>query len=258
MSYGDTTITVRNRQVRLLRGGRGQPLLYLHDTFCPTWGPLHDHLAEHYDVLFPIHPGCVGSTGLDDMNTMEDLVFHLLDLCTALQVTRPILLGASFGGWLAAEWAIRYATMLRGIILVDALGLHVPDAPATDLWRLDPAQTRHALFADPQAALAHALVPDVPTPDVLPGMLQARLVLARFAWQFPDNPRLARYLYRITVPTLVVWGEHDGVISTAHGRAYRDGITGAELVVLPQSGHLPHVECPTAFRDAILDYLARL
>ncbi len=101
-------------------------------------------------------------------------------------------------------------------------------------------------------------VPDVPTPDALPGMLQARLVLARFAWQFPDNPRLARYLYRITAPTLVVWGEHDGVVSTAHGRAYRDGITDAALVVLPHSGHLPHVECPTAFRDAILDYLARL
>jgi pimeloyl-ACP methyl ester carboxylesterase len=192
------------------------------------------------------------------MDTMEDLVFHLLDLCAALHVTQPVLLGASLGGWIAAEWAIRYASMLRGIILLDALGLRLPAAPATDLWRLDPAQTRHVLFADPQAAIAHAVIPDVPTPDILPTLLQARQVLARFAWQFPDNPRLLRYLYRITAPTLVVWGERDGVLSTAHAQAYREGIAGAELVVMPQSGHLPHVECPMVLLEPVLDYMARL
>ena len=241
MSYSDTMLTIRHRQVRVLRAGSGQPLLYLHDTFCPHWGALHDRLAEHYDVIFPMHPGCTGSTGLDDMDSMEDLVFHLLDLCAALHVTRPILLGASLGGWLAAEWAIRYATMLRGIILVDALGLRLPDAPATDLWRLDPAQTRQVLFADPQAAIAYEVIPDVPAPDGLLAMLQARQVLARFAWQFPDNPKLARYLYRITVPTLVVWGERDGVLSTAHAQAYRDGISGRGTCGLTSGGaSAPH------------------
>lgn len=258
MNYRDETLTVRDRRIRLLRGGTGQPLLYLHDTFNATWTPVHDTLAKHYDVVFPIHPGCAGSTGFDDIEGMDDLVFHYLDVCATLGLARPVLLGTSLGGWLAAEWAVRYPEMLRGLILVDAFGLRVPEAPATDLLRLDPAQMRAVLFADPAAAVAQELVPDTPTAAALEATLRARQVLARLAWQFPDNPRLARYLYRVTTPTLIVWGAQDGVVSTAHAQAYLRGIAGAELVVLPRCGHLPQAEQPAALVQAVLSYLARL
>ena len=72
MSYRHETLTVHDRRIRLLRGGSGQLLLYLHDTFSSMWTPVHDRLAEHYDVVFPMHPGCAGSTGFDDI---EDLVY---------------------------------------------------------------------------------------------------------------------------------------------------------------------------------------
>ena len=140
---------------------------------------------------------------------------------------------ASLGGWLAAEWAVRYPEMLRALILVDAFGLRVPEAPATDLLRLDPGQMRSVLFADPNVAVAQTLIPDVPAPESLEALLRARQTLARFAWQFPDNPKLSRYLYRVKTPTLIIWGAQDGVVSTAHAQAYLRGIAGAELVVLP-------------------------
>ena len=258
MSYRDETLTVRDRRVRLLRGGTGQPLLYLHDTFNATWMPVHDTLAKHYDVVFPMHPGCAGSTGFDDIEDMHDLVLHYLDVCATLGLARPILLGTSLGGWLAAEWAVRYPEMLRALILVDAFGLRVPAAPAVDLLRLDPAQMRAVLFADRAAAVAQECVPDTPVVVALEAILQARQVLARFAWQFPDNPRLSRYLYRVKTPTLIVWGAQDGVVSTAHAQAYLRGIAGAELVVLPRCGHLPQAEQPEALVQAVLAYLARL
>ena|SRR2546425_378902 len=150
MSYREETLTVRDRHIRLMRAGIGQPLLYLHDTLSDTWTPVHDALAEHYEVIFPIHPGCAGSGDLDDIEGMDDLVFHYLDVCAMLGLQHPVLLGPSLGGWLAAEWAVRYPEMLRAIMLVDAFGLRVPEAPATDLLRLDPAQLRAVLFADPQ------------------------------------------------------------------------------------------------------------
>lgn len=258
MSYRDTTVTVRERRIRLMRAGTGQPLLYLHDTFHVAWMPVHTALAEHYDVIYPVHPGCAGSGDLDDLEDMSDLVFHYLDVCATLGVQRPIVLGASLGGWLAAEWAVRYPEGLRALILVDALGVRVPTAPATDVLRLDPAQLRRALFAEPQAALAQTLIPDVPEPDALEAQLRARQTLARFAWQFPDNPKLGRYLHRIKTPTLLVWGAHDGVVPVAHAQAYLRGIAGAELVVLPQCGHLPLAEQPEACATTIRHYLARL
>lgn len=258
MSYHEQTLAVRGRHIRLLRGGTGQPLLYLHDTFSWTWLPVHDRLAAHYEVIVPVHPGCPGSAGLEDIDDMQDLVFHYLEVCEALGLARPLLLGTSLGGWLAAEWAVRYADRLRGLVLVDALGLRLPEAPAVDVLRLDPAQTRAVVFAEPAAPLAQELVPDAPAPAVLQAILQARQTLARFAWQFPDNPRLVRYLYRVKTPTLIVWGEQDGVVSPTHGRAYQAGIAGAELVVLPQCGHLPPVEQPEVFAHTVLSYLARL
>ena len=115
--------------------------------------------------LFPVHPGCAGSADLDDIDGMDDLVFHYLDVCATLGLERPVLLGPSLGGWLAAEWAVRYPEMLRALILVDAFGLRLPEAPATDLLRLDATQMRQVLFADPHAAVAQDLIPDVPAPE---------------------------------------------------------------------------------------------
>jgi pimeloyl-ACP methyl ester carboxylesterase len=219
---------------------------------------LHDRLAAQYDVLVPAHPGFEGSDGFEEMDRMEDLVFHYDELLEALGIDRPILMGASFGGWVAAEFAVRYAERLRALVLVDALGLRVSGAPAADLLALDPAQTRSTLFAEPSAPLAQRLVPDAPAAEALLATLKARRVFARFAWQFPDNPRLGRYLYRITCPTLILWGEHDRVVPLQHGQAYRQAIAAAELVVVPACGHLPHLERPEAVSERVLSFLRRL
>jgi pimeloyl-ACP methyl ester carboxylesterase len=192
------------------------------------------------------------------MDRMEDLVFHYLDVLEALHLQQPILMGVSLGGWLAAEFAVRYSAMLRALILVDALGVRVPGVTATDLFRLDAAQMRAMIFADPSSALAHQLVPDSPPQGSIEAMLKARQTFARFAWQFPDNPKLASYLHRVKCPTLVVWGEADGVVPVSHGEVYEAAIGQAELAVLSACGHLPQVECPEPFAAMVLNYLERL
>jgi pimeloyl-ACP methyl ester carboxylesterase len=252
-------ITVSGRTIRLLRGGAGPQLLFLHDSFCPSWLPIHDQLAAELEVLVPIHPGFAGSEeSFDELEEMEDLVFHYLDLCAALGLRRPLLAGASFGGWIAAEWAIRYSDSLSKLILIDALGLRVEGAPAADILSLDPAAMRQAMFGDPTGAVAIATIPDIPKADDVVGMILARRALARFAWQFPDNPRLLRYLYRIQVPTLILWGERDGFVSLAHGQAYHEGIGGSEFKTIPRAGHLPHIEAPESCADVMSSFLIKM
>jgi len=137
------------------------------------------------------------------------------------------------------------------------LGLRVPEAPTPDILSLDPAASRQAIFADPSSALASEVIPETPKPEEVVSVLLARQTLARFAWQFPDNPRLLRYLYRIAAPTLIVWGERDGFVPIAHGRAYHEGIAGSELVIVPNSGHLPHVETPEVCAKFMIGFLRR-
>jgi len=255
-TYNEETLNVRGRKTRLYRGGQGTPLLFLHDPFCPWWLRVHDQLAAHYEVLLPIQPGFAGSEeGFDQFEVMEDLVFHHLDLCALLGVKRPILAGASFGGWIAAEWATRYSDTLKSLVLIDPLGLRLDEAPAADIFGLDPASLRRAVFADPAGVLAMEILPETPKADAIVSTILARRTLARFAWQFPDNPRLQRYLDRVKVPTMILWGERDGVVPAAHGKAYREGIAGSKLTTLPNSGHLPHIEAPAACADIINDFL---
>ena len=254
----EETILVRSRNVRLFHGGEGSPLLFLHDTFCPAWLPIHQMLAEHYEVFVPLHPGCAGSEdGFAQFEEMEDLVFHYLDLCATLGLDHPVVLGASFGGWIAAEWAVRYSKTLKGLVLIDALGLRVPEAPAVDILSLDPAASRQAVFADPSSTLALEMIPETPKPEDVVSVLLARQTLARFAWQFPDNPRLVRYLYRIEAPTLIIWGKRDGFLPTDHGEAYHEGIAKSEFVTVPNSGHLPHIEQPATCRESIVKFLTK-
>jgi pimeloyl-ACP methyl ester carboxylesterase len=258
ITHKEETIKVRGRNTRLFRGGDGPPLLFLHDTFCPSWLPIHQILAEQFEVFVPLHPGCAGSEdGFDQFEQMEDVVFHYLDLCATLRLDRLAVAGASFGGWIAAEWAIRYSKTLRALILIDALGLRIPDSPAPDILSLDPAASRQVIFADPSSALALEVIPETPKPEEVVSVLLARQTLARFAWQFPDNPRLLRYLYRIEAPTLILWGERDGFVSTAHGEAYHEGIGGSKFKTIPNAGHLPHIETLEVCANLMIGFLGR-
>ena len=252
----EAIITVRGRKVKLFRGGAGAPLLFLHDEFCPAWLPIHDMLAAQFDVLLPIHPGFAGSDeSFDEFEEMEDLVFHYVDLCSTLSIDRPGLVGASFGGWITAEWVMRYSGMVSRLVLIDALGLRVDDAPAADILSLDIPSLRQALFVDPNSALAMATLPDAPKSDDMVSAILARRTLARFGWQFPDNPRLRRYLNRVQLPTMIVWGERDGFVSPAHGQAYRNGIAHSELKIVSNVAHLPHIEAPDVCADIISKFL---
>jgi pimeloyl-ACP methyl ester carboxylesterase len=169
----------------------------------------------------------------------------------------PLLAGASFGGWIAAEWATRYSDSLTKLILIDALGLRVEGVPAADILSFDPAAMRQAMFAEPTAAVAMETIPDTPKADDIVRTLLARRALARFAWQFPDDPRLHRYLHRVRVPTQIVWGERDGFVPAAHGQAYHEGIGGSEFKTIPNTGHLPHIEAPEICADIMSSFLIK-
>jgi len=141
------------------------------------------------------------------------------------------------------------------LVLIDPLGLRVPEAPAADILSLDPAASRQVIFADPSSTLALQVIPETPKPEEIVSVLLARQTLARFAWQFPDSPRLLRYLYRIEAPTLIIWGERDGFVPVSHGEAYHEGIARSELVIVPNSGHLSHVESAESCVQAMLKFL---
>src|SRR5215217_226887 len=265
-SFGSAReLRVRDRDVLLYEAGSGPPLLYLHglaDVHAATadWLPGHRRLAEQHRLLAPAHPGCARSGGLSEIDGLEDLVFHYLDLLDALELPRVDLLGNCLGGWIAAELAIRRPDRLRRLVLVDACGLHVPGAPTADVFMLaqrrdgaDISDLRELLFADATTPVGLALYPDerLDTPtEVL--RYRALSFAGRIGWSPPYlyDRKLRGHLWRITCPTLVLWGRQDSLVPLAPAEAYAQGIPAAQLMVLDGVGHSPLIEGPERTVDA--------
>jgi len=264
------TVDTATGRIGYQRGGSGPTLVYLHSA--AGEGPGLEflwHAAERFDVVAPAFPGFWGSEGIEELDDMEDVVFHLTDMFDRLELDRPIVSGLSFGGWMAAELASRYPDRLAGLVLVNAVGLHVDGARVGDIFGRSPAAMVDDLFEDrnhPMAQLALGLdghwhdparFGDMPFDAVRP-LIQHLAAVARLAWNpYLHNPRLARRLGRITVQTLVVASASDRLVPLAHAEAYAAGIPGARLAVVP-GAHLLPVERPAELTALVADFAAGL
>ena len=109
MPFTETHVEIGGSKTKLLRGGSGDPLLYLHSAGGETlWMPFHEALSEHFEDFAPAHPGFDTSEGLDKIDGMDDMVFHYLDFIDAMGFETVNIVGVSYGGWIAAELATTY------------------------------------------------------------------------------------------------------------------------------------------------------
>jgi pimeloyl-ACP methyl ester carboxylesterase len=218
--------------------------------------PFLELIAQTYRVLAPSHPGFGGSFLPEDFDSVDDIVYVYLDW---LEQLGPVhLIGAGFGGWIAAEVAVRCNHGLRSVTLVDALGIKVGDRTTSDikdLFVLSPREVIDACWHDPE--LGERLMP-LPVAgkgfdeDTLTRLLGNRRTAALVGWNpFLHNPKLRRRMRRIKVPTLVIWGASDALVTTEYGRAYAQAIPHARFEIVQHAGHYPYLERPTEFVHAL-------
>jgi pimeloyl-ACP methyl ester carboxylesterase len=82
-----------------------------------------------------------------------------------------------------------------------------------------------------------------------------REATARYAWSpYMHNPKLKGRLHRINIPTLVLWGDADRILTEAYGRAYCAAIPGARFETVARAGHYPHIEQPDEFARRTLAF----
>ena len=120
------TLSVSGVNLELVEGGAGRPLLFLHagEGLRPNL-PWLQLLARHFHVLAPHHPGFGNSALPDWFATVDDLAYLYLDLAEQLDLKDAILVGASFGGWVAAEMAVRNTDRFARLALAAPLGIKV-------------------------------------------------------------------------------------------------------------------------------------
>ena len=249
------SLEIDGATIGVLRSGTGEPVLFLHPSGAAgTWRPYHERLSERFDLVAPDCPGFGRSDALDSVEDIDDLVYFVLELLDRLSLEQPHVVGASFGGWLAAELAVHSPERVGRLVLVDAIGLDLPDHPYADLFAMTREETAAALFHDP--AVAKRVFPPDPDVDVLVQEYKDKTAFAKVAWSpFMCDPKLERRLKRITAPTLVLWGADDEVVSVEHGRRYAERIPDATLKVFEGCGHAVLVERTDPAVEAIVEFL---
>jgi pimeloyl-ACP methyl ester carboxylesterase len=177
------------------------------------------------------------------LDAFSDLALYYDDLLTALEIDNAVVVGHGFGGMAAAEFAALFAQRVSKLVLIDALGLWLDDAPIADIGGIPPAQIPAVLSGS--SALSEALLAQPEDPAAIPDFMVSRFLaqaaVSHFVWPIPDRD-LRRRLYRISMPTLVVWGEADAYIPPVYADEFVAGLPNAHKAMIAGAGHMPHLE----------------
>lgn len=251
-----TTPTISEETVDLWGGrlsltvkiaGAGTPLLYLHPAGGLVWDGFLTHLAGQYTVYAPEFPGTSEGNpyAIHTIDTLSDIVLLYEELTRALGIVNPIIVGQSFGGMLAAELAAAFPSLPSKLVLLDPIGLWLDDLPVANWVATPPEDLPALLFHNPESAAAQEML-------TAPGGLEAQQAAAaalvwafgctgKFAWPIPDRG-LRHRLHRVSVPTKIVWGRDDKLVSATYAEHFRRLITDSEISIIDDCGHIPQVE----------------
>jgi pimeloyl-ACP methyl ester carboxylesterase len=250
------TVQTHHVPVRYLEGGDGPALVYLHGAGGVTADdPLLAELAKRHRVYAPLVPGYGDSEEAAEIRDMLDFTLHTWDVVAALGLKDPIVVGHSMGGMIAAEMAAVAPNDVSRLALIAPAGLWDNEHPIADLFATLPYEMPALLFHDAEAGAA-MLTAGRNVTD--PNFLQAYLVTnarqlgmaGRILFPIPERG-LQQRLYRITAKTVIVWGDSDRLIPPVYAHGFKKGIAGAELVSIPEAGHMITLEKPTLVAEAI-------
>lgn len=250
-------------------GPRAAPAIILLHGFgssLQTWEPWAERLAHDYRVVRYDLPG-FGLTGPDPTGDYSDR--RGLDVLAALMdqlgIARATVVGNSLGGKLAWNFAVAHPDRVDRLVLISPDGFASPGfeydkRPSVPLmlkllpYTLPRALLRMSLapaYGDPRK-LTEAVVTRYRDMMLAPGVRGA--IVARMGQVLlrPPEPLLRR----IEAPTLLLWGERDGMIPFRNAADYLRALPHATLVALPELGHVPFEEAPAESLRPVLDFLA--
>jgi pimeloyl-ACP methyl ester carboxylesterase len=253
-------------KIQVFRAGAGNPLVYLHSAGGEATNPALEELADSFAVTVPVFPGFGESEGIDQIDGMEDAVFHLLDVWELMGLDAPLVVGLSLGGWMAMELATRYPERVGKMVLVNPVGIHLDEAPLAEIFGRTPAELAEMFFADQSHPIAqgmHAMAEftgdvgrqvEIPIEMVLP-MWKAISATAKLGWDpYLHNPKLRGRLRRITAPTLVVAAAQDGLAPRVYAETFAAEIPDARLQVIADAAHFLPFEKPAELAQLVREF----
>jgi len=263
----ERSVSVRNGecQVDVLEGGSGDPLLFLHGVSGLEWTPFLQKLSANHTVIAPRTPGFGESTGTESLHDIHDLVYFYLDLLDELGLDKLPLVGHSLGGMFAAELAAIQPNRFTSVALASPFGLWDDANPIGDLFAISLGELAAAMYADASSpeAVAIATAPQARMTEVDPDTEEGQATIyylveraksmstaAKYLWPIP-NRGLSKRLHRVTQPSIVIWGESDGIIPPVYAEQFGAKMSSSSVNKIPNAAHMVIEEQPDQVVDII-------
>jgi len=254
-------VAVGDAELEVVTVGSGPTLLFLHGEDGLQWSrPIIDELSASFSVVAPAAPAWPGSTRPDYVGTTRDLALVYSEFIESL-VGPVLVVGCSFGGWLAAELAVLRPVNLAGLVLVAPTGVKLSDREHrdfVDIWSADFSDIPGILYSSAAAA------PDISglSDEEYLALSQAEEAAARYGWKpYMYDANLRHWLRRVSVPTLIVRGDQDHFITFAdyyERYAQLIGPDGADVETIAGAGHRVEEERPTELASIVADFSGRI
>ena len=254
---GEELVAIGGAEIEVTRHGKGSPLLLLPgEDMLEAESAFLAGLAQRFEVIHAAPPGFGRSSRPDWLTQPADQAYLLLSLVKKLGLTRVPTIGCSLGGWIAAEMAVMDDDCFSRLVLIDPYGVKLggpTERDFADIYQLGPVKTAALKFREPDRMTRDlAKLGD----EELARIARDRESFARFAWEpYLHNPKLKHLLYRVTAPTLILWGEKDGIASADYARGYAKLIAGARVATIADAAHYPHIEQPDAVLRQVTEFL---
>jgi pimeloyl-ACP methyl ester carboxylesterase len=254
------TINVLGTEVEFHQVGTGQPLVLIDGSlaFRPD-GPFMGDLPNQYRVICVRFPGFGDKVLPGWISSVDDYAYLGNQLIRELDLSQAILMGTSLGGWIAVEMAAMDSSKLSCLFLVDAFGLKsgpMDRLDVPDIFAMPRAALESLLYADPGNLRYDQSAGDDKT---LERMARGWETMALISWDtFFHNPKLQYRLAGIHLPTLLLRGAADGLVSRQNSRAFTSLIKGAKLEEIENSGHFPMIEKPREASSRIATFASMI
>ena len=240
--------------------GEGPPVVYLHGAGGPAWDGFLDDLSERFTVYAPSLPGTEGDPdAVREIRGLWELVLHYYEIFDELGLSSPAVVGHSFGGMVAAEIAATNPDRVSRLVLISSIGLWRQDEPVKDWMGMSEEDLARLVFHDPDGPIAAGLTA-MPEEEIAKQDEQIRRSWAlacsgAFVWPIPDKG-LSRRIHRISAPTLIVWGDGDGLVPPAYADDFAAAIEGSRVLTVDRAAHVPQLERRDVISPAVVDFLS--
>ncbi len=277
MAVEKRDVEVEGLPIRYLTAGSGPPLVLLHGAGDNSldWRWIISDLAATHRVYAPDLPGSPDSARPAVDYSPAFFERSVVAFVDALDMGRATFVGNSLGGLIALRLALSEPARVTGLVLIDSAGLgrevnpaftsvNVPGPfeAAIPFWRTPVGAYQRAwgrtalLFAHPPGSVPRQWLTEQCRLALLSGYLEAHVsVLRALVSPLGQREVLVDRLPSLKIPTLVVWGARDRVFPESQAREAVAHLPEGSLAVIPDCGHMPHVECPDRFLAALGEFL---